>query len=424
MILNSIEPRSERGDIVYPLYHGQSLANVPATIAKILGTKIDGVPINEEFYSGNINLRGIKKVVFFLFDGLGYRMLNDAKPDGFFKSISKRGMIMPITSVFPSTTSAAITTVSTGLTPNQHGLAEWLLYMKEIKMAIKTIPFTKLSKHNIDLKKIGTDPKILYNGKTFYQKLSAHGIKSLSLMPKGIAHGTFSNIMKKGSETIPYISHTDASITINRLIRSEKSRTYINSYMETIDTVTHFYGPFGENSRSEIASVSSILEKQLLEKADRKSAEDTLVIFTADHGHTKVDMNSTEYINNDKKFMGFLGRENGRIIPPVGSPRDLFIHIKEGKLDEAYNYISSKYSGIAKIIKSQNAVDMGLFGNGNASRRLKQRIGDIMILPDDGKTIWYHHLKTGKESYLGLHGGLSANEMLIPLGMARLSDII
>ena len=79
-----------------------------------------------------------KKVVLFLIDGFGYKQwLNYADKYEFLKRFTKKGVVTPITTVFPSTTAAALTTINSGLTPQEHGLPEWWVYFDEIgKMTI------------------------------------------------------------------------------------------------------------------------------------------------------------------------------------------------------------------------------------------------------------------------------------------------
>jgi hypothetical protein len=54
----------------------------------------------------------------------------------------------------------------------------------------------------------------------------------------------------------------------------------------------------------------------------------------------------------------------------------------------------------------------GLFGKGPLNPQLESRLGDYIAIPDKGAYLWW---KQGGNPLLGRHGGLSPEEMLIPL---------
>lgn len=74
-----------------------------------------------------------KNVVVILFDGMGSRILDRTldKDDLFIKNKFKE-----ITSVFPATTTAATTSMMTGLNPIEHGYTGWFSYIKPIDEVI------------------------------------------------------------------------------------------------------------------------------------------------------------------------------------------------------------------------------------------------------------------------------------------------
>ncbi|EQD47968.1 type I phosphodiesterase/nucleotide pyrophosphatase, partial [mine drainage metagenome] len=201
---------------------------------------------------------GIKKVVVILLDGFGYRMWMDSNSEpGFFNRLSSKGLLIPITTIFPSTTAAGITTISTGLEPVQHGLPEWVVYMKEIKLIINTLPFTMfIAKKRVHLGDLNYDSKILYKGNTIYAQLRSAHIRSFAVIERDLVGSAYTNLTKKGSEQIPFVKPTDGIIKLRELINSEKGPAYIHFYSDNIDKVTHVYGPFSEQSRSEIAAIS------------------------------------------------------------------------------------------------------------------------------------------------------------------------
>ena len=108
---------------------------------------------------------------------------------------------------------------------------------------------------------------------------------------------------------------------------------------------------------------------------------------------------------------------------PIGSPREVFLHIKEEKLDETKEYLQRKIGDKAQIIETKEAAKKGLFGLGLACRDFLERTGNLMILPYGNQTVWFEDSDGIKTSYLGQHGGLNEQEMLVPFAVASLSSL-
>ena len=425
MLLKDVERhvgRTHEGKFVYPRYDGYSLVNVPNTAMRILGVKGPGPVLGDMIYKG-LNTRKIKKVVIILIDGFGYQMLKDAyKREPFLRKFIQKGMVAPITSGFPSNTSVSLTSFNTGLTPQEHGVLEWILYLREVDEIVNTVPFNVGGSTERDSLKKRIDPKTLYNGDTIYQLLKKRNVASYTFTPMRISDTVFDNLVKKGSKKISYMHNSDLPARLREVLEKEKGKALLSAYIDTLDQSTHHHGPFTEESRAEILSIFHSLERGL-KKIDAKTAEETLIIITADHGHIKVDPRKTLYLDKDK-FLNkvYSSGKNKKPILPTGSPRDLFMHVKENKIDETYLYLSRKFKNKAKIMKVQQALHNGLFGYGKVNKEFHNRTGNIMVLPYGNRAIW--NKKVRKIYYNGLHGGLSKDEMLIPFAATRLSDII
>ena len=110
-------------DFVKPDYDGYCLSNIMPTVAQSLGSGYvhHGLPGDIRSRSGIGEEADI--VLFFLVDGFGYRSWTDAHKEPFVDLVNRNGFVCPLTSVFPSTTAAALTTVSTGLLPSDPHLS-------------------------------------------------------------------------------------------------------------------------------------------------------------------------------------------------------------------------------------------------------------------------------------------------------------
>ena len=78
-----------------------------------------------------------KNVVLIVLDGMGTDMMERNLPKSNFL---RKNHIDNLTSVFPSTTAAAMTSYYTGVSPNEHGWLGWSLYFKEFCRTIDVFP--------------------------------------------------------------------------------------------------------------------------------------------------------------------------------------------------------------------------------------------------------------------------------------------
>jgi hypothetical protein len=109
-----------------PDYAGGGIVNLMQSVATACGSTRARYP--ELAVLSAAQLARARHVVLLVIDGLGLRTLarHAASPH------LQRHLLGSMTSVFPSTTASAITTLMTGLAPAQHGLTGWHMHMDEI----------------------------------------------------------------------------------------------------------------------------------------------------------------------------------------------------------------------------------------------------------------------------------------------------
>jgi len=409
---------------VKPDYKGYCLSNVSPTIMSIFGVNHNRPVLPKDAF-GEVDASGVDNVVLLLCDGLGYNVWTRRSGKGFIDLMSTKGSVRPISTVFPSTTAAALTTVSTGLTPQEHGLPEWYVYMDEIGDVMATLPFTRVGDRGRDTLLGEFDPKAMFSGRTIFQQLRDEGINSLSLTNRSLAFTAFSAVSRTGSAVLPYSAASDMTVSLRRLVERSRGKNLFYAYWSFVDTIEHIYGPFTDESETEASLISHALMEGFLSKLDRGAAKRTLILVTADHGQLQVEPEKTIYMNRWRKLTGALARSpKGEEVPPWGSARDAYIRVEEGRAEDTMQYLQKKLEGVATVMTTKEGIDLGLFGINRPSRRFKRRIGDIMILPHDSKMVWYRYKRGDPLNLRGHHGGLMEDEMAIPLAVARVSDIL
>jgi type I phosphodiesterase/nucleotide pyrophosphatase len=405
-----------------PDYGGYCLSNVPPTILSLFGVDDGGRRLPGDAL-GNTETSGVENVVLVLLDGMGYNEWG-RQSKGFIGALSARGSVRPITTVFPSTTAAALTTVSTGLTPQEHGLPEWYVYMKEIGEVIVTLPFTRMGETGRDTLIGSYNPRALFDGATVFERLKKGGVRSTSMTNRYLAYTAYSKVSRRGSSVRPYSAASDLAVHLRRLVEGAKGRNLFYVYWSFVDTIEHSYGPNTDEASVEASLISHAFQEGFLSKLGSAAAKRTLVLVTADHGQVNVVPEDTVYMNGFRKLVGALQKSpSGQKIPPWGSARDTYLSVQEDRVDEIQSYLGEKLDGVASVLKTTDGVKQGLFGVNRPSRKFLRRVGNLMVLPHGTKTVWYKYWKGDSLKLKGHHGGLSKDEMTIPLASARVSDL-
>jgi hypothetical protein len=419
---DSIRKQCIKGDFLFPFYEKYCISNIPGTVLDLFDVDNDRkLPVDFSTETDDIN-----KVVLLVLDGFGYeQLLFYSQTQKFLTDLTEKSQLIPLTSVFPSQTTNALTTLNTSLTPQEHGLFEYYLYIKEVDKIVSTLSFDPLgSKRRDVLIDKGFDPKILYNGITIQNKLRAAGVKTYVHIYTGYAYSNYARMLFDGSTTVPNLKSSDLIVNLRKNLEKEKGPAYFFVHLSNLDTISHEYGPSSYEYSAELSVITHLITKELVEKIDSKTAKETLLLVTSDHGGVSIDHQNTTYLNEFPQVIKNLQVSKGRKrILPTGSARDVFLHVKEDKLNETKSLLEQKIGGKAKVFVTRDAIKNGLFGLGDVSSEFSDRAGNLVIVPYRNETVWFEHFKDRRLYLRGHHGGLNEKEMLVPFAISKLSNL-
>jgi hypothetical protein len=358
-------------------------------------------------------------VVVFLMDGFGWRFVEKFQETPFLKWVAREGKVEKLTSQFPSTTAAHITTIHTGQPVGEHGVFEWNYYEPTLDAVIAPLLFSFAGTVERDtLKQTEISPKTIYPKHTLYNALSNQGVKATIFQHREYTPSTYSNAMFKGAQAFGYKTLPEGLVNLGEAMAKATPPSYFYLYYEKIDAVSHDYGPDAPQTAAEIHSF--LLTMEHIFKSAVHPQGKTLFLLTADHGQSEVDPKTTVYINTDPRFEGvtnFLRTDRaGNPIAPGGACRDFFLYIKDGMLDEAQAFLASRLEGRAEVRKVAEMVEDGWFGP-RISPEFRARAGNLVILPYRRESVWWYEKDKFGQKYYGHHGGLTPQEMDIPLLM-------
>ena len=356
-------------------------------------------------------------VVLFFIDAFGWRFYERFQNAPFIRRMETQGRIEKLTSQFPSTTAAHVTTLHTGLPVGVSGVHEWYYYEPHADRIIAPLLFSAAGSSERDsLKKKNISAADIYPKGILYPALKKMGVASFNFGLREYTPSTYSNVVMAGSEMRAFKTLSEAFVNVGSLLAERKEPTYIQLYFDRIDSIAHEYGPGAPQTEAEIETFLLMMEHYF--ERIFKGGKKILFMMTADHGMCEVNPKTTTYLNTDPNFEGvqrFLKKNRkGHLLVPAGSARDMFLYIKEDMLDDAQFFLAKRLEGRADVVKTETLIADGYFGN-ETSTHLRERVANLVILSHRYETVWWYEKDKFEQNFLGHHGGLTPQEMEIPL---------
>jgi len=368
--------------------HSLSSANITPTILKGLGSKEEHA-ISEEFFDYSI-FKGVKNIVLLCVDGMGYHMLPKEmrKLDGF-----------PITSLAPSTTTTVWPSVFTGLTPQEHGIMGFWLYLRELGEVTTMTRFGPSAEIG-SFADAGIDPTLFFPFQTIHHKMAKMGFRSTVVNRNEYIDSGLSQMIYQGAEQIGYKSAAEMFAKGSKALSKDKN--FVTLYYDSIDMTSHMFGTESNKLKKDFRTLTTQFNRFM-----EKVPEDTLLLITADHGQINCPEKKQLNFTNHPELLSRLS------LLPNGEGRFVYLFSKKGRENKVMSYCKEHLSDKALVMESEELLEKGMFGHGKVFNETRNRIGDITLIVKDNYVITYPFLE-GRGT-VGFHGGLNKEEMLVPL---------
>jgi len=378
--------------MVLPDYKKRGIVNLMSSIEKGLGGKSRYNPLSMLKPS---QVKKYDNIILMIIDGMGYEFLQKHGR----KTILMKNLRGKMTSVFPSTTAAALPTFITGLAPQQHAITGWFMYLKELGIVILPIHFStragrKPLNHKIDTSK-------LYSQKTIFKRIKR---KSYPLFPAEISHTLAMKITIKDTKITKYSKTSQLFSKIEKLAK-QKHKKLIFAYWRTIDKMSHKYGTKSPKTKQQL----KILDKKIKQLTKKIKGTNTLIIATADHGLINTPKNKRILMNNHPKLKQAL------TLPLCGDVRAAQCYVHPSKAKEFEKYTKTKLKKYCTMHTRKELIKKNYFGLFKPNPKLFDRTGDYTLIMKDNYLIKDFVLGEKKHIHTGNHGGTSKQEMHVPL---------
>jgi hypothetical protein len=135
------------------------------------------------------------------------------------------------------------------------------------------------------------------------------------------------------------------------------------------------------------------------------------VVISADHGQVDVPPERRFVLPADDPLRARL------VCPPTGEPTVPVFHVIEGEQSAFAAEFDERFGEHFVLLPTAEAERMRLFGPGALSPRMRRRLGSFVGVAAEPAVFYIAPCDTGAKN-VGVHGGLRAAEMFVPLILA------
>jgi hypothetical protein len=364
-------------DLLLPTYDGACITNVVPALLEPSEPAPAWLPLEAH---------GAERVVLLVVDGLGWNQLAERSR----RTPTISGLAGgPITTVAPSTTATALTSITTGLPPGEHGVVGYRMAVHgEVLNVLRWNTSAGDARQSIPPTKVQSHPCFA-------------GQRPPAVTRTEFATSGFTGAHLDGARFVGYRTLGTLVSEVVRLARS--GEPFVYAYYEGLDKVSHEYG-LGEQYDEELAWIDHLVASLL----DRLPAG-TVLVVTADHGQIEV---GDDVVQLPGEVLGHVGFQSGE-------GRFRWLHARAGRATALLDAATELLGDRAWIRTRAAAIAEGWYGP-VVTDAAADRLGDV-LLAAKGTCAFDDPADTGPYLLVGRHGSLTEDEMLVPLlvGVAR-----
>ncbi len=328
-------------------------------------------------------VRGARSVVLFVADGLGWDALQSHAAVMPTLSACTGG---PITTVAPSTTAAALTSITTGLAPARHGITGF-------RMRVDGAVLNVL-RWQLENGKRPPEPVAVQRSDPFLGRVVPVITKS-EFRTSG-----FTAAHLRGGDFLGW--PTPSALVERCRAAVERGERFLYVYYAGVDEIAHHFGLHDAFYPAELAAVDRLVGALL-----EAFPDDTALVVTADHGQVHVGADG---------WIG-LGRLDAMVAAYAGDARFRSLHAQPGRADDLFKAALDHHRAEAWVFTREELLDDGWLGPDPLSA-VRGRVGDVVLAAKD-RFAFVDPTLPRETGLVSAHGSLTAAEMWVPCVAAR-----
>jgi len=379
---------------VVPRYGVASLADLVPSVLAAIG--VSG-------FSNTLAVEPLPGVAVLVVDGLGWELIRGHRDHApFLAAASDRGR--PLTAGFPSTTSASLGSLGTGLPPGQHGLVGYTFAMPGLDRPLNSLHWVPYGigppadlRDQLVPEQVQPEPTVL-------ERAAAAGTEVVLVGPAAHAESGLTRAILRGGRYAPADS-------LDELVRQiaaafAEGRTSVCAYHPYLDTYGHVRGV---GSQEWLAHLEQV-DRAVGAIADRLPPGFALVV-TADHGMLNLAVEDRLDVADEPALMRGV-----RML--AGEARARHVYADDGADDDVLATWKETLGDRFWLRTRDEAVEAGWFGP-KVLDRVRPRIGDVVAAARDAVGVFQREVDPLQASLVGHHGSLTQVEQLVPFLLIR-----
>ena len=378
-----------------PDYQGGSLVNLMQSLRAALAPVVPGTcpPLAGLDPQTVGEARHILLVVI---DGLGENILRRFPTSGLARTERRI-----ISSVFPSTTAAAITSLLTASAPRQHGVTGWYQWLREVGVVSTILPFITRA-GGVDLRQLGLSVRQVIDTPPFLAQVER---SCRAWLPEAIVNSPYSSTLTAPAPRLGYDTLENLGERLLQQLRLDPEPSLSWVYWPELDSLMHHRGP----DSPAVAELFERLDAWWERLTGGLQGTDTLVLLTADHGHIATAEDRHVRLEQHPELRECL------TLPLCGEPRAASCYVRPHARQRFERYVTTQLADFCTLKSVADLVAEGWLGPGASHPELDSRLGDYVLLMHDNYVIKDTLVGEKPFSFAGVHSGVSREEMEVPL---------
>lgn len=331
----------------------------------------------------------IRSFVLLVVDGLGHSNLGERS--GHARTLA--GMPRKrIETVAPSTTGAALTTITTGALPGEHGLVGYRI--RHPRLGLRTT----LNEWD----GIG-DVREWQRCEPLFGTVADFGARAVAIGRPAHSRGGLTSAILSGAEYRSGKTIEDRFEIAASLLR-DGTPSVVYLYVDELDKAAHSHGWQSEQWTARLEQLDGALAGLL-----RAIPSDVGVAVTADHGIIDIAQHQQVMIDRDPALIEGVAEIGGE--PRF---RSLYLRRPEEAADEVERW-QQELGELAWAATRDEAIAAGYFGL--VAPGVAERLGDVLLIARKKVALYSERDSDRALAMVGQHGALSAEERGVPLAL-------
>lgn len=375
----------------------RNLTHVVPSLAAALGAP----------FANTLQVPTARSAILLLIDGLGLEQLHHYAAHAPFLRRSMQAQTeaqTELSTVYPATTAAALSSLGTGLPPGGHGLVGYDVYDPDRDVVVNQLG-------GWDER---TDPEAWQSAPTLFQQLNdqrlmgVHNIEPVTVSLEAFEDSALTRAALQGPR---FVGQDALNARFQQAAHeAQQPGALVYLYANELDKVGHQHGPGSDQWLEVLEELDSQARRMV-----QKLPEGTLAAVTGDHGMIEVAEEDRIDFANEEELVGHVAHT-------AGEPRMVQLHFapETTRKDRQQTFAAwqRRFGDRAWVVTREQAIEAGWFGavNGTVLRRL----GEIIVTGHTPIALYDSRRATPRSfDMVGHHGAPTSAEVRIPWLLLR-----